>query len=460
MDRINGADTIDIGGGRRGFRDENLVAGAAGTEVTALFLNMVQEEILKVVTEAGIEPSEADWTQLWQALQILGLAPDARSRRWLAVISMTLSSAPGAPATGDTYLVPTGATGIWATHVGAIAQWSGSAWSYLTPPDGHGISLPNGRVYERIGGIYVEKLALDAQAGKWNYAIAGGTANAITATLDPAPSALTAGMKVRLKIANTNTASATLNVNGLGAVSIRKADLSPSEAADMVKDAVLDLTFDGTYWQITGAYVSALPARHNQTYATAGTFSFVVPDGVYWIFGRLWGAGGGGGGSGTSGTESGGAGGAGGGYCEGWFPVTPGQSIPITVGAGGAGGVAGSGGNGTNGGASSIGSLATAAGGSYGVGVTSGITSSAGVGGVASGGQLNVPGSSGQGSSLIGSVVVGGMGGRSFSSGSSHFVTGVNGNAYSGAYPGGGGGGGTKGGTGGSGSIGLCVISY
>ncbi|KEC73896.1 hypothetical protein RLPCCGM1_c2015 [Rhizobium leguminosarum bv. phaseoli CCGM1] len=71
MDRIHGAGTIDIGGGRRGFRDENLGAGVEGTEVTALWANMVQEEIMKVCAMAGLSPSEADWTQLYQAIGIL-----------------------------------------------------------------------------------------------------------------------------------------------------------------------------------------------------------------------------------------------------------------------------------------------------------------------------------------------------------------------------------------------------
>ncbi|MGR8925016.1 hypothetical protein ACU8MB_14870 [Rhizobium leguminosarum] len=71
MDRINGAGTTDIGGGRRGFRDENLGGGVEGTEVTALWCNMIQEEIMKVCLEAGLTPSEADWTQLYQAIDIL-----------------------------------------------------------------------------------------------------------------------------------------------------------------------------------------------------------------------------------------------------------------------------------------------------------------------------------------------------------------------------------------------------
>ena len=71
MDRINGADTIDIGGDKRGFRDENVVGGLIGTEVTAAHMNAVQEEIMKVIEAAGLDPEVGDWTQLWQALQIL-----------------------------------------------------------------------------------------------------------------------------------------------------------------------------------------------------------------------------------------------------------------------------------------------------------------------------------------------------------------------------------------------------
>ncbi|MBX6376292.1 MAG: hypothetical protein IRZ13_18960 [Acetobacteraceae bacterium] len=72
MDRINGANTVDIGGGKRGFRDRNLLAGLSGTQVTAAFLNAVQEELLAVIEGAGLAPDENDWTQLRKAIQILG----------------------------------------------------------------------------------------------------------------------------------------------------------------------------------------------------------------------------------------------------------------------------------------------------------------------------------------------------------------------------------------------------
>lgn len=165
MDRINGADTVDIGGGRRGFRDENLETGVPGTEVTAAFLNGLQEEVLQVVTQAGLVPSNGDWTQLWQALQILGLSTGGKSRRWLSVLSMTLSSAPGSPSVGDAYFIPAGASGIWAANAGKIAEWTGASWSYLATPNGHGFSLPDGRIFEKINGAYIELLASETRSG-------------------------------------------------------------------------------------------------------------------------------------------------------------------------------------------------------------------------------------------------------------------------------------------------------
>lgn len=71
MDRINGANTVDIGGGNRGFRDRNLTAGLAGTQVTAEHMNAVQEELLAVIEEAGLTPDDGNLTQLLEGLQTL-----------------------------------------------------------------------------------------------------------------------------------------------------------------------------------------------------------------------------------------------------------------------------------------------------------------------------------------------------------------------------------------------------
>jgi hypothetical protein len=70
MDRITG-NTVNLGGGRRGFRARNLSLGQAGTIVTAAHLNAVQEELMAVIEAAGLTPSSADLDQLLQAILLI-----------------------------------------------------------------------------------------------------------------------------------------------------------------------------------------------------------------------------------------------------------------------------------------------------------------------------------------------------------------------------------------------------
>ncbi len=143
-----------------------------------------------------------------------------------------------------------------------------------------------------------------------------------------------------------------------------------------------------------------------ESYLVAGTFTFTVPDGVYRIKCRVIGGGGGAGGSASA--KSGGGGGAGG-YAEGWIDVTPGQTITITVGAGGQGGTAGN--FGTSGGLSSVGGFMSASGGGYGD-AGGGGTGAGGFGGTGTGGKINSVGSDGSDGTTNGAAG-GGTGGGS-----------------------------------------------
>lgn len=165
MDRVNGADWVDIGGGRRGFRGQNKAAGVSGTEVTAAFLNSVQEEILKVIEETGLDPSPDDMTQLWQALNRMILPGFAGRLAWLPVLSVTTAAPPVSPALGDTYVIPDGASGGWTGHEQKLAIWIGADWAIVPTKDGHGVGLPDGRVFSRRGGVYVELAATDTIRG-------------------------------------------------------------------------------------------------------------------------------------------------------------------------------------------------------------------------------------------------------------------------------------------------------
>lgn len=64
MDRIIGANTIDLGGGKRGFRGKDTVAGIAGTELTAVWHNAIQEEVVGFIEKTGQAPNGANLTQL------------------------------------------------------------------------------------------------------------------------------------------------------------------------------------------------------------------------------------------------------------------------------------------------------------------------------------------------------------------------------------------------------------
>lgn len=91
---------------------------------------------------------------------------------------------------------------------------------------------------------------------------------------------------------------------------------------------------------ITGA----LNAQSTDTYSSPGTVDWVVPPCVTSVTVRAWGAGGAGGGSSSS--DRNGGGGGGGAFCTVTETVTPGETLRITVGAGGTGVSSGTGGAG------------------------------------------------------------------------------------------------------------------
>ena len=88
------------------------------------------------------------------------------------------------------------------------------------------------------------------QNNQYNFAVAGGTANALTATLSPIPTALVAGMSIRLKISTTNTGAATLTVNGLTPVAIQAGDGTAIPKNYLMAGQIVDLTYDGSAFRL------------------------------------------------------------------------------------------------------------------------------------------------------------------------------------------------------------------
>lgn len=79
------------------------------------------------------------------------------------------------------------------------------------------------------------------------YAATAGTASAITAAITNF--ALDTGVVVTLKIINTNTSNATLNVNNTGAKAIKYNDANIAEQA-LKANKFYSFVYDGTAWQL------------------------------------------------------------------------------------------------------------------------------------------------------------------------------------------------------------------
>lgn len=210
-------------------------------------------------------------------------------------------------------------------------------------------SIRSNSIYEDSADDFMLARAMRAQ--RLNYIpVVGGTANALTATLDPAPASYSdlIGTPFMIKIALTNTGAATLNLNGLGAVAIGRSDNSALQAGDLLATRTVELMFDGGFFQIIGLSPSQIiglsPSSAGrlidiQIFTSSGTYTptpgmtFCIMEGV---------GGGGGGGGGTSpdlGRVSLGAPGAAGTWGRARFTAAViGASKAVTIGAGGAGG--------------------------------------------------------------------------------------------------------------------------
>ncbi|WP_069880904.1 hypothetical protein [Bosea sp. BIWAKO-01] len=296
-----------------------------------------------------------------------------------------------------------------------------------------------------------------------NWRTAGGTANALTVTLDPAPAAWSdlVGMPLNILLTATNTGAATLAVAGVtGTKSILRPGGAALLAGDLGVGGILRGIYDGTAIQMAGLTQNA--ARTTLVYSTPGTTAWVCPAGVFRVRAQVW-AGGGGGGGAASAANSVASAAGGGEYREGDFPVTPGTSYNVVVGAGGASGLGVGPTNGGSGGTSSFGSLISALGGVGGTAANGAIQAGSGAGGVGgSGGTINRPGMGGGIAYSIGAgLFVLAQGGPSYTGNFTNTVTtGVAVQGPNGSFPGGGASGGALFANGGVGSGGQVILEF
>lgn len=117
------------------------------------------------------------------------------------------------------------------------------------------------------------------QDSSFTYAADSGAADAYVITLSPAITAYAAGQEFKFLAGNANTGTSTLNVNGLGAKTIKKNVSVNLSAGDIQASSIVKVIYDGTNFQLlkslpkTGNFTPALwdgsfSSSESQTYNT------------------------------------------------------------------------------------------------------------------------------------------------------------------------------------------------
>jgi len=93
-------------------------------------------------------------------------------------------------------------------------------------------------------------IAKNTQNQQHIFATDTGAADAYVITLAPAITAYATGQKFVFKATNANTTTSTLNVNGLGAKTIKKMNDQNLEANDIEAGQIVEVVYDGTNFQM------------------------------------------------------------------------------------------------------------------------------------------------------------------------------------------------------------------
>ncbi|MFG1409524.1 phage tail protein [Xanthobacter sp. VTT E-85241] len=230
-----------------------------------------------------IDPTVVLATQGWVLNRLI-------ERPFVAVDSVTTVAPPASPATHSLFVVPAGASGAWATEVGKLAYYKGG-WIYRDSPVGKVVAASDtGKYWRRTADAWVEWVATDlssglvelgtlaevmtgtdaarvpslahlavaVQRGRWAYAVAGGTASALTVTLNPAIATYSEilGTPLRVMISAENAGPATLNVNGIGAQPIQTMRGATLNRGDLPAGAIVTVIWAGSAFLLSGVAYS------------------------------------------------------------------------------------------------------------------------------------------------------------------------------------------------------------
>jgi hypothetical protein len=135
---------------------------------------------------------------------------------------------------------------------GSINATGASQNIELVPSNGAQVDVSNTRIIH----VDTAQTATDAvhaeliQFSYLNFGNDGGSANALAVQLPVPVTAYAPGLHVMVKAAASNSGPATIDVNGLGPISIKKNGNQDLASGDIQSNLILSLLFDGTNFQV------------------------------------------------------------------------------------------------------------------------------------------------------------------------------------------------------------------
>lgn len=254
------------------FTNGNPGTSTPATIVDQDFLNMIQEELYAIATALGAAASKTTRNQCLTAIQQMIQqqtgnfatdtgAADAYVGTYVPAIAaytngmvLRLFIANANLTTTPTFNAGAGAQTILREDGSAIVAGDLPASTFAT----FEYRSATTKWYLLSVSQNVAAIAIQQQLG--NYATAGGTANALTATYAPVVTAHIAGQPLRVKIASTNSTGGVTFNPGPGVKTVVAPDGSALVAGELLAGNIVNFIYDGTNYIAAIARSFGLPA--------------------------------------------------------------------------------------------------------------------------------------------------------------------------------------------------------
>ncbi|HKD76355.1 MAG TPA: hypothetical protein VKB76_12710 [Ktedonobacterales bacterium] len=301
----------------------NPAAGIQGSIVPAEAIEFDQREIVNSILQSGLDPDNGNLQQLWQATQrnpwITHACVDGGTA---GAMQATLNPSPLALFYGmDIRIKPAydcpGPSTLNLNTIGAypVVRAGGAALAAGDYIAGEVLCLAfDGAKWqiENWRGPPGATVTTNNYTTKIPFAVAGGTANALTATFTPTIISLTAGDPFLIKFTLQNTGAVTIQMDAMPAKPLVWPDQTPMANGDLLPNAIGFMVYDGTSFQMLSirepltavgwhaqnysgisipdsSFVPANASMYNSsfrtsTYSSGGRFTVGAAEDGWWVF--------------------------------------------------------------------------------------------------------------------------------------------------------------------------------